>query len=41
VPTTGDLALAQFVDAVDRVDPALLDRLEVLVRRRAGGEGSP
>lgn len=35
----GDLALAQFVDALDAVDPALLDRLEQLVRERSAREG--
>ncbi len=34
----GAVALAQFVDAVDAVDPALLARLERLVRDR-GNEG--
>ena len=31
----GDLAVAQFVDALDAVDPELLDRLEAMVRLRA------
>lgn len=34
----GPLAVAQFVDAVDAVDPALLASLEQLVRARSGGE---
>ncbi len=35
----GPLAVAQFVDAVDAVDPTLLAGLERLVRARSGGEG--
>ena len=34
----GDLAVAQFVDAVDKVDPALLDRLQDLLLARAAKE---
>jgi predicted transcriptional regulator len=30
----GDLAVAQFVDALDAVDPALMAKLEALVRAR-------
>lgn len=30
----GDLAVAQFVDALDAVDPALMAKLEALVRER-------
>jgi hypothetical protein len=36
----GDLAVAQFVDALDEVDPALLDQLAQLVRERSTGEGA-
>lgn len=36
----GALAVAQFVDEVDRVDPALLERLEELVRARMASEGA-
>jgi hypothetical protein len=36
----GDLAVAQFVDAVDAVDPALLEELERLVRQRTGVDGA-
>jgi predicted transcriptional regulator len=35
----GAAALAPFVDAVDAVDPALLDSLERLVRERGTGSG--
>ena len=31
----GDVAVAQFVDALDAVDPALLERLQKLVNERA------
>jgi len=34
----GDLALAQFVDALSEVDPRLLARLEALVRARSEAE---
>jgi len=35
----GDLALAQFVDALDEVDPTLIGKLEQLVRDRTAKEG--
>jgi predicted transcriptional regulator len=35
----GDLAVAQFVEELDRVDPALLERLERLVHARMAGGG--
>lgn len=31
----GDLAVAQFVDALDAVDPVLLERLQAMVRQRS------
>lgn len=37
----GSLAVAQFVDALDAVDPALVDELERLVRERGSGEEQP
>jgi predicted transcriptional regulator len=37
----GDLAVAQFVDALDAVDPALLDQLARLVREHEAGGGEP
>ncbi len=36
----GDLAIAQFVSAVDRIDPAQLAELQAMIEARMGEEGS-
>ena len=37
----GGVAVAQFVDAVDTVDPALFDQLQALLSARTSGQGPP